>query len=554
MSPVSNVLTREQLEEFNNARRELERSKQDLESWKYKDEEHRNNWEFIKEQLLIELRKRVKSEEITDITGEIENSRKSLGETVDALLTITLQAIAKEFDTVREKLEDTEREKSFLQKDLAGVKAQLVEAEESNSVSPLKILRGRDSRLEKEINEQNKHIRSLTEENTSLKSQLRRIQNEFEKLKGEYTILQGGLVPSTSKPEKIIAEKMTESDYDKVMGRLIKYVPVFSGERSAKLTKEALRFIDCCKDLHSHLTTKEQEIFMSCIKFRLSEDAYYLVSTEAPRTLDEMEEVLRKAYIPRKTLHELRSELDACKQRPGETLEEFADRMNSLLVHVKQAVSVKYPQGDKGLLEELEADAVATFKKGIYERLTQQHLVGRKFASLKEAKQEAEYYERDAKRMSGSNRVIEDQDVFRRSEGNMHFRRNDPGPAMYSGQNHPGGEPRGSMLTCNACGRRGHFARECPDRSSQRFCVKCRSYGHSAFNCRQPQQRVRYAEMGQQEPPYDNRDFFCTFCNMGDHYTDNCLKKYLAENVQGPTGNEGRQSVGASLAAEGRER
>lgn len=401
-------------------------------------------------------------------------------------------------------------------------------------------------------------IKELNTEKEDILKKNRDLQKILEKVKKQYNLLQ------------INIGKMEQ--YDKISKYLRDMVPVFIGGRTATVVSDVKQFLRCSNLIYAKIGANDKPIFMELIRTRLGGDAADLINNATIDDMAQMEQVLSKAYIPRKSFQSLVDEMKRAIQRPGETIQEFGFRLSKLLHDCKNEAKQEYKEENGALYTCIEKDAMKAYKNGLSSRAIKYHLMPIKKLTLAEMIEVAEEIHLENGQMNWTIDTGTNQNPNQSTSSpvtsnanrnqpngnnNIQWARGTGGSAnngynqgfggnnghQYGNQRSGGGYNNqrsanggfrngggqqnlnnGPPLECRRCGRRGHVQDTCRTRQEAIYCTKCQRYGHASGNCRA---NVAMIDSGMK----------CRFCQRIDHNIENCVyKKEYEENLQ--AGNE----------------
>lgn len=385
-----------------------------------------------------------------------------------------------------------------------------------------------------------------------------------------------------------VIDKIKMEQYTRIIKGIKDTIPMFSGGKSGTLTSDVKQFVSCCELIYGKLTAEEKKQFIEIIKIKFTGDAADLMNNSTYETLEDLKDILFRAYIPKRTFQSYMDELKRSMQRPGERLEEFGLRISKLLLHCQQEARKEYNDGNSALLKSIEKDAMKAYRMGITNSAIKYHLATSKQENLakvmevaEELNEDCEYgqsiwttdapvsqfnaapaFLKESQGPSTSNFVEKRRDLKNESQnnywqGSQNFQNTNRNPgfngsiqrngqnrqvsegfARGSGGNYNGrsnrSQNRTEPVTCHRCGRRGHAQSDCRTRPENVFCTKCKLYGHIAANC---QSNVAMVNTNQ------NNGIKCRFCQRLDHLIGDCLYKREYEKGLQQQGNEQAEST-----------
>lgn len=290
--------------------------------------------------------------------------------------------------------------------------------------------------------------------------------------------------------------------YDKIIKYIKNTVPFFSGARSPTLAADVRQFTTCCNLVYEKLSEEERPVFMQLVKIKFSGDAADLINNNNPADMAQLVELLTKTYVPKKTLQTLNDEIKRAAQRPGEKIREFGNRVEKLMQTCITEAKMEYAEGNAGLLQLIERDAVRAFKQGLINNAIKYQIIAIKKDKLTDIIKLAEEVQEesgddlanfvlapaagDAARSSNStngrqqqnygrsyqnvpppNNYLNTENRWNNNRNNNQSNRNNSAPN--STQNGQANVAR----RCYKCGRMGHFQSDCRTRSENIFCTTC---------------------------------------------------------------------------------
>lgn len=112
--------------------------------------------------------------------------------------------------------------------------------------------------------------------------------------------------------------------------------------------------------------------------------------------MDQLEELLMSAYIPKKSLQNISDELKRAVQRPGEQMREFGQRVEKIMQSCINVAKKEYADNNAALLQIIEKDAIKAFKHGLTNPTIEYHLMAAKRDKLTDIISLAEEIEEEA--------------------------------------------------------------------------------------------------------------------------------------------------------------
>lgn len=402
------------------------------------------------------------------------------------------------------------------------------------------------------------------------------------------------------------SEEVEMESYDKIIRYINNAIPYFTGKPSPTLTLEVQHFITCCNLVYNKLENEEKIIFMQVIKIKMGGDAADVVNNSIIDQMEQLEQLLTTAYVPRKTLQSLTEELKRAIQRPGERALEFGLRVEKLMKGCKNMARKEYSENNEALLTIIEKDAIKAFKQGLSGNAIKYYLTPMKRDTLSEMIKLAEEIEEESAAgeinvpmttigngnlpNTGNAGRTRDEDPSPRNwqanPGNSNYSHN---RSNYNGNLNPGFNGGGyndvsqrfnnnynnnqnnqrnnnnvynngnygyaQRRYNNNYSSNGNMTRSYNNNanSNNLKCFKCGRMGHAQSQCRTRSENSfcsRCRKYGHQTNncSQGNRnvaaiDMLCEFCQRTDHSMDDCLYKQRYENKFGMPKNGTPDSV-----------
>jgi hypothetical protein len=253
---------------------------------------------------------------------------------------------------------------------------------------------------------------------------------------------------------------------DKTVEHVIRLVPEFSGGIDEKL----VFFINACELVIDITPVANQDIMLRTIINRIKGLAYEVVKYEKITSWETLKTLLRNTYDKPTNAAYLQIELFSAKQRTKETLIEYVNRIRNLV----QAVSEGSTQGKSAsdalaVQNNIREQALLVFLEGISDRIKIM-VKSKNPKTLEQAIQIA---------------IVEDKNIppSEIKPQNNNFSKNKNSTQKYNKGN------------CHACGKYGHFARDCRSKNNKNndgktniaktymICEYCSKKGHSVDKC-----------------------------------------------------------------------
>lgn len=219
---------------------------------------------------------------------------------------------------------------------------------------------------------------------------------------------------------------------EKIISSVNKNIPIFDGTSNRDIHSSLANFIECSSALYEIYTAQEdREYFLKYLKTRLTGDARELVSQANYENMEELEEILRAAYVPKITYTEMKEILMSTRQRPGEDIFEYGGRVQRILAKCKEGIRNRYKaMADVSLLLlDEEKFAVQIFKSNLLNDALVFRLVNIEVTTLREIIEKAVVYEAENKQFGN------------RFEHNF--------------------KPKIDDITCHFCNKKGHVMQSC---------------------------------------------------------------------------------------------
>lgn len=256
---------------------------------------------------------------------------------------------------------------------------------------------------------------------------------------------------------------------DKTVEHVIRLVPEFSGGIDEKL----VFFINACELVIDITPVANHDIMLRTIINRIKGLAYEVVKYEKITNWETLKTLLKNTYDKPTNAAYLQIELFSAKQQTKETLIEYVNKIRNLV----QAVSEGSTQGKNAsdalaIQNNIREQALVVFLEGISDRIKMM-VKSKNPKTLEQAIQIA---------------IVEDKNT---PISEIKPQNN----SSNNGSKNKNGTQKYNKGTCHACGKYGHFARDCRSKNNKNndgktniaktymICEYCSKKGHSADKC-----------------------------------------------------------------------
>lgn len=303
-------------------------------------------------------------------------------------------------------------------------------------------------------------------------------------------------------------------------------VPTFFGTDGTDLSSEVFRYIQGCKMVERELIAEadgrlEQEV-IECLKLRLMGSAYSKISQLNFESVDALCNTVKKIYLKRKSLDQIRELIIGCKQSIREPASKFGDRIESLLNEAINTITTEWSERNsrETMITDFKRISVKSFIKGLRDQSLRARFIGQ-----------------ERQELSSLISIVEEaEELF--------------------------GEPQHAMNTvsaiepCSFCDKQGHERVNCQKRLNTPYCISCGKYGHEVGplcrNNRTYQESCGYCKNRGHTVEVCRKklsSLYCRMCRINGHMENRfCQQKKTRNTVefnhwQGSTTNNGRRQV-----------
>ena len=266
-------------------------------------------------------------------------------------------------------------------------------------------------------------------------------------------------------------------------------------------------------------------------------------STKARKSFKEMKSLMTERFAPNLNQVEAYALLQRARRMPGETLEDFSDR-------VQELVLLAYP-GEKKVLDSVGR---SQFLCGLGDELLQRQLLDMELETFREVTAKAVALSRS---QATAARLNSNHSLSVLSEGHVASGASVQGEVKTSSSQMVHIQEQLELLTgqvaalssgkdqgnrqagrCFHCNEVGHFRRECPRLETTRprdiRCFRCGEKGHMQREC--PSQGFERARGGFRQQPTDLGR--CIFCGRVGHFMSRCTEWGQMARMMGTEGLE----------------
>lgn len=259
-------------------------------------------------------------------------------------------------------------------------------------------------------------------------------------------------------------------------------VPTFFGTEGPDLTSEVNRFIQGCKMVERELLEDENagltQNVIECLKLRLLGSAYSRISGLKFGSVDALCDQMKKLYLKKKTLDQIREQIINSKQSLREAASKFGDRLLNLLNEALVAVTSEWPDENSQqiMIKDLQRLTVKSFIRGLRDQTLKSRFIGQEREEL----------------TTLLTMVEEAEELFGETYGTINT--------------------ISETTTCSFCRKPGHERANCKERMNTPYCTNCGKYGH---------------EMGPMCGKARKDAESCSFCKNRGHGFESCRKRLI---------------------------
>lgn len=283
---------------------------------------------------------------------------------------------------------------------------------------------------------------------------------------------------------------------------LIKLIPNFEGNQGGEIH----RFLNACDFAMQNIDPSLQPVLVQAIKTKLGGKAFAITQNRIITDWSGLKTLLENAFCAQRTPGYLQLELISLKQKSGEAVQEYANKLENLL-HELCNVSVvgKTVEAATAIREYIKETTLTTFIEGLEPNL-RQIIKSRHHPSLEEAINDSLEEEKLIKSNADTQRLFQN-----RQEKNW--------PSKY----------------CTVCHKRNHNTNQC------RFAKPNSGPKDTGQSSLQQQTNNTYVHK-----------ISCSYCKAKGHIREDCFKKKRADNRQSDkfqpstSGNGSRSNVQGS--------
>lgn len=286
------------------------------------------------------------------------------------------------------------------------------------------------------------------------------------------------------------------------LGEALRLIPCFDGT----VPSDIFPFISACEIAIISVSDGCKPILLKAIKTKLRGNAYAITQYRDVEQWESLKTLLEEEFCAQRTATHVQLELNATRQREGDTVSSYSTRIQTLFHELcNTSVVGKTTTEAKIIREHIKGQTLATFIEGLRQPMKTIIKAG-KPASLELAIKES----------------LEEERVYKSDKESQRFFNNPK----------PGGKTR----YCSRCKTNTHQTENC------RY-IKGTQTGKSNYsnNTQTKTETASFAGWGEKK-----KRTYCNFCKIPGHDITECRKKKRQEGQSAPTGssgNDGRSSV-----------
>lgn len=205
-----------------------------------------------------------------------------------------------------------------------------------------------------------------------------RLQSQVVTLESELTNVRAQLNTCVLRNNELLAARsvtsvvtMTEINTSEILRRVQGLVPIFSGEKSVTLHDEVYRFIDGVTLVLEGVTSEtHKKACLKMIKQRMQGDAYNLVRLTEFTNEKDLIKLIKSTYLKTRALDSVYMEIWGATQKPDESIREYARRLKNLSNTARALIRENYENAQDGVvLPELEKKLRTSFIAGLRDKV-----------------------------------------------------------------------------------------------------------------------------------------------------------------------------------------
>lgn len=285
------------------------------------------------------------------------------------------------------------------------------------------------------------------------------------------------------------------------LGEALRLIPCFDGT----VPTDIFPFIGACEIAMTSVSDGCRPILLKAIKTKLRGNAYAITQYRDVEQWESLKTLLEEEFCVQRTATHVQLELNATRQREGDTVSSYSTRIQTLFHELCNASVVGKPAAEAMIIREhIKGQTLAIFIEGLRQPMKTIIKAG-KPASLELAIKES----------------LEEERVYKSDKESQRFFNNPK----------PGGKTR--------------------------YCSRCKTNTHQTENCRfikgtqtgkgnQSTNTQTKTETTSQSGGERKKKSYCNFCKIPGHDITECRKKKKQEGQgtsTGTSGNDGRSSV-----------
>lgn len=267
-------------------------------------------------------------------------------------------------------------------------------------------------------------------------------------------------------------------------------IPIFDGENPQKI----YQFLKACDFVIKNIDAETQSMLLEAIQTKLVGNAFTVIQHKEISSWSVLKEILEESYCATRTPGYLQLELSTTRFRQGESVQQYASRVEKLLSELcNVSTSRKSTTEAKIINDYIKEVTLTTFVEGLPNSI-RGIIKSRNFRSIEEA-------------MKGS---LEEDKIYQSNKEAQRLMQNKPSTS-----------------------------------GNSKYCKQCRKNNHNTNECKYANRNMDTGQQNKQSmetKKTDHKRLTCAYCHKPGHLLEDCFKKKNSDARK--ANNDGQTSSG----------